>query len=239
MTSAIRRQIGPLCPQSRLVTKQFEALLLERVRERNRIARELHDSMLQGFQSLIFRLQAVRNMLPERPQDAALALELELDRGDEAITDARAVVQDLRELTLPGGDLELALRSLSDELASPQMSFHVIVSGEPRTLSPLARDEIYRVAREALRNAAQHSNAQIIDTIIEYGDSDFSLGIRDDGSGIDPQILRLRQSAGHWGLEVMRERVEQLGGQLIVWSMPHVGTQVDLKIPGALAYPSD
>jgi len=220
----------------RQMTQEFEIRLAERVRERTRIARELHDSLLQGFQGLMFRLWAVRDLLPDRPVDAASALETALQRGEETITDAREAVQDLRSSSLVGSSLEHALKALGEERASNQASFRVVLEGRPRELAPLLRDEAYRIAREAFRNAEQHSNARHIEAEIEYGDATFSLRVRDDGEGIDRDVLARGRRAGHWGLQGMRERAEQLGGQLNVWSEHRAGTEVEFVIPAAIAY---
>jgi ligand-binding sensor domain-containing protein/signal transduction histidine kinase len=220
----------------RRMAQEFEIRLAERVRERTRIARELHDSLLQGFQGLMFRLWAVRDMLPGRPADAASALETALQRGEETITDAREAVQDLRASSLVGGSLEHAMKALGEELASAETSFRVVVEGRPRELTPLLRDETYRIAREAFRNASQHAKARNIEAEIEYGDANLSLRVRDDGVGIDRDVLAHGNRAGHWGLQGMRERAEQLGGHLNVWSERRAGTEVELVIPAAIAY---
>jgi len=221
----------------REVARQFNIRLEERVRERTRIARELHDSLLQGFQGLMFRLQAVRDLLPGRAEEAGSELEKALDRGDEAIADAREAVQDLRSTSLVESDLEHALKALREELGSAaHLAFRVIVEGKQRELAPLLRDDIYGVAREAVRNAARHANARNIEAEIEYGQSDFSLRIRDDGDGIDRDVLARGRREGHWGLQGMRERAEQMGGRLNVWSERKAGTEVELVIPAASAY---
>jgi ligand-binding sensor domain-containing protein/signal transduction histidine kinase len=220
----------------RRMAQEFEIRLAERVRERTRIARELHDSLLQGFQGLMFRLWAVRDLLPGRPADAASALETALQRGEETITDAREAVQDLRASSLVGSSLEHALKALGEELASAETSFRVVVEGRPRELAPLLRDETYRIAREAFRNAAQHAKARNIEAEIEYGDANLSLRVRDDGMGIDRDVLARGRRAGHWGLQGMRERAEQLGGHLNVWSERKAGTEVELVVPAAIAY---
>jgi ligand-binding sensor domain-containing protein/signal transduction histidine kinase len=222
--------------QLRRVAREFEIRLNERVRERTRIARELHDSLLQGFQGLMFRLQAVRDLLPDRPSDAAAALETALERGDSTITDAREAVQDLRSSSPVGADFKHALEALWEELKAPHTAFRLVVVGHSRELSPLSCDEIHRIAREALRNAARHANARNIEAEIEYGESKFSLRIRDDGDGIDREVLARGRRAGHWGLPGMRERAEQVGGRLNVLSERGAGTEVELTIPSIVAY---
>ena len=112
----------------------------------------------------------------------------------------------------------------------------VLVEGKPRELNPVMRDEVYRIAREALRNAFQHAQAQKIEAEIEYGDKAFSLRVRDDGGGIDPAVLREGRRTGHWGLPGMRERAKELGGDLHVWTESGAGTEVSLSVPAAAAY---
>ena len=225
----------------RQISRQFLIRLEERVSERTRIARELHDSLLQGFQGLMFRLQAVRQLLPERPGDAAKSLDSALDVGDQAIGEGRDAVENLRSSTFKEGDLTTALGALGTELdvgkepqATPQ--YRVVVEGEPRALSADVRDEIYRIAREAVRNAYQHAHARHIETEVTFGETDLTIRVRDDGSGVDSAILARGQRAGHWGLPAMRERSERIGGRLKVWSERHAGTEIELCISATLAY---
>jgi signal transduction histidine kinase len=220
---------------------QFNVRLEERVSERTRIARELHDSLLQGFQGLMFRLQAVRNLLPGRPSEAIEALEVALERGDKAIVEGRDTVSDLRQSIVGESDIAQALTALSEELATqggngavPRV--RVLVEGKQRGLNPMLRDEIYRIAREALRNAFRHANAQKIEAEITYGHSEFLLHVRDDGNGIDPNVASQGARAGHWGVPGMRERAKTFGGKLEVWSEVGAGTEVELTVPAAIAY---
>jgi signal transduction histidine kinase len=224
----------------RQVARQFNMRLEARVGERTRIARELHDSLLQGFQGLMFRLQAVRDLLPERATEAMRALDTALDRGDEAITEGREAVQGLRSSALVEIDLIQSLTALGAELSpgkghsSP--TFAVLVEGTPRVLDPLLRDDVYRIAREALRNAFNHAMAQKIEAELTYSDALLCLRIRDDGHGIDPTIRARGTRAGHWGLPGMRERARDFGGTLEVWSERGAGTEVELRVPAAVAY---
>lgn len=227
----------------RQIARQFEIRLEERVSERTRIARDLHDSLLQGLQGLMFRLQAVRNLLPDRAADAALALETALDRGDQAITEGREAVQDLRASTPAGSDLAESLMALGEESglrgADRVPSYRVLVEGRPRAIAALVRDEVYRIAREALRNACRHAQARQIEAEIAYGDAALCLRIRDDGVGIDPKVLDQGQRTGHWGLQGMRERAEAFGARLDIWSEHGAGTEIELAVPASIAYGRD
>ncbi len=220
------------------ISRQFDMRVEERIGERTRIARELHDSLLQGFQGLLFHLQAAQNMLPERPQDAKRALDSVLDQGDQALAEARNAVQDLRSTSAVHDDLSEALAVAAKELAvqNSSVNFRVLVEGKPRNLDPILRDEVYRFAREALRNAYSHAHAHNIEAEITYADLRFVLRIRDDGTGIDPKVLFRGSRAGHWGIPGMRERAKNFGGKMEVWSEGGAGTEVELTIPGSIAY---
>ena len=116
-------------------------------------------------------------------------------------------------------------------------TFRVSIEGTLRDLHPIIRDDVYRIAREALRNAFRHAQARQIEAEITYGERDLRVRIRDDGQGMDPQRLDMGR-AGHWGLTGMRERAQQIGAQLNLWSEVGAGTEVELRIPGSVAYGS-
>jgi len=223
------------------VKRQISVRYEERLAERARIARELHDSLLQGLQGLMLRLQAVRNLLPERPREAMQDLDVALDRGDQVIAEGRRTVEDLRQATISDNDIVQALTALCQELANVNqhhrsIASRVLVEGKPRDLDPILRDEVYRIAREALRNAFNHSGANKIEAEVDYGDSQFSLLVRDDGTGIDPKVFDHGARRGHWGLPGMRERAKEFGGHLKVLSESGAGTEVQLTIPASVAY---
>jgi signal transduction histidine kinase len=221
---------------------QFSIGLDARVNERTRIARELHDTLLQSFQGLMLRFQTVDEMLPTRPLDAKKALEGALDRADEAISEGRDAITDIRASTLASRDLEKSITALmtnlSEELAASNgrsVTFRVLVEGVPRAVRPTLQDEIYRIARESLRNAFRHAQAGHIETEITYSES-LRLRFRDDGKGMDPSVIEHGGRSGHWGLPGIRERSKQIGAQLAVWSELGAGTEVELNIPGSIAY---
>jgi signal transduction histidine kinase len=219
----------------------FEIRLEERTSERTRIARELHDSLLQGFQGLMFRLQAVRRMLPDRPDEAERALDVALDKGDEAITEGRDAVQDLRSSALIESNFVKVIGTMGQEIVDSAEhdgapAFRVIVEGRERELDVAVRDDVYRITREATRNALRHAFARAIEVEISYGDIQFSVRVRDDGIGLDPHIADRGERRGHWGLPGMRERAASFGGRLNVWSERGAGTEVEVTIPARLAY---
>jgi signal transduction histidine kinase len=228
----------------RQMAKQLNLGFEERLRERTRIARELHDTLLQSFHGLMFRFQAARNMLPRRPDEAIQALDSALERTEQAIVEGRDAIHDLRASTVATNELAQAVTALgkemSHELASQgsvhgSAKFHVVVEGPPRDLHPILRDEVYAIAREAVRNAFRHARARNIEAQITYNASSFQLRIRDDGKGIDPGIVA-EGRAGHYGVPGMRERAMRIGGKLNVWTGTGAGTEIELSIPGSIAY---
>jgi len=230
--------LGMLCGlywyRIRRLAHEFNVRLEERVIERTRIARELHDTLLQSFQGLMLRLQVVDYLLPEG--EAKTQLDQTLQRGDQAIAEGRTAVYDLRSSTTTTNDLAAAMKALGEELGTPDSgAFRLEVVGSHRDLHPIIRDEIYRIAREALRNAFGHAEAHHIETEITYDQRAMRLHIRDDGKGIPSEFLEEGRH-GHYGLCGMRERARQIGGKLEIWSRPGAGTEIELTIPGSIAY---
>jgi signal transduction histidine kinase/ligand-binding sensor domain-containing protein len=224
----------------RQLARQFNKTLAARVSERLRIARELHDTLLQSFQGLLLRFQSAAKLLPERPDEARQRLDNAIQQAAEAITEGRDAVQGLRSSAFETNDLANAIAAIAEELTkdtgegeSPVIDLEV--EGAPRSLKPVVRDETYRIAGEALRNAFHHAQARRIIMEIRYDRRHFRLRVRDDGRGIDEETLQ-RQPSGHFGLPGMRERAETVGGRLEVWSKLNSGTQVELSIPGTIAY---
>jgi signal transduction histidine kinase len=225
----------------RRISVQFNLRLEERVGERTRIAGELHDTLLQGFQGLMLRFQTAVELLPARPLEAKQALEEALERADQAIREGRDAVHDLRSATFEGTELAQAVATIAEEIAAnganPKAArFSVVAEGKPRKLRLILRDEICRIAREALWNAFSHAQAHLIEAEIVYSRPTLRLRVRDDGIGIHPTVLDRGGRAGHWGLCGMRERAKRLGGRLNIWSRPGAGTEVELSIPGSIAY---
>jgi signal transduction histidine kinase len=225
----------------RQLAYQFNMRLEERVGERTRIARDLHDTLLQSFQALLPRLQAGINMLATRPDDARKVLEDAADHASEAITEGRDAVQGLRLSTVEKNDLALAIRTLGEELASAAINtssptFTVVVEGSSRNLHPILRDEVYRLTTEALRNAFRHAAARNIEVEIRYDQKYFRLRVRDNGKGIPSDVLKRDSLEGHYGLPGMRERAKLVGSKLTIWTEVDGGTEIELNIPGAKAY---
>lgn len=223
------------------VTKEFNVRLEERVGERTRIARDLHDTLLQSFQGLLLRFQAACNLLPTQPNEAKQKLNDAIDYAAQAITEGRDAVQGLRTSASAPKDLALALGTLGRDLefsvtnqTSP--SLHVDVEGKPQNLNPVLRDEVYRIASEALRNAFRHAQASRIEVEIHYDKERLRVRIRDDGKGMEEQVVADVARGGHWGLRGMRERAKLIGGNLELWTSFHSGTEIELTVPASTAY---
>jgi signal transduction histidine kinase len=170
----------------RQLAAQFNMRLEERVAERTRVARDLHDTLLQSFQALLPRLQAGINMFAKRPADALRTLEQTADQASQAIAEGRDAIQGMRMSTVEKNDLAVAIRTVGEELASaatkpPSPNFNVVVEGTSRNLHPILRDEVYRLAVEALRDAFRHAAAQNVEVEIRYDEKYFRLRVRDNG----------------------------------------------------------
>jgi signal transduction histidine kinase len=215
---------------------EFNVRLEERVTERTRIARDLHDTLLQRFQGVLLNFHAVTYLFPDRP-DARRAIEVVVDEARDAITEGRNAVEGLRSAKHDCSNLEAAISRFGQVLAGQPLSpdFHVNVQGAARGLSPLIANELYHIATEALRNAFQHAQAHRVEVEIRYHPQEFRLRVRDNGKGIDPQILQGGR-AGHYGIPGMRERARLVGGKLIFWSKPDSGTEIELTVPASRAY---
>jgi len=214
-----------------------ENVLLE---DRNRIAQELHDTLLQSFLGASMQLGAAMNNLPSgslvKPK-----LEQVLELMEQGIEEGRATIQGLRSTDSPPWDLVLALSGVHQELEVPSdIDFRVSVEGREQPLRQAIRQEIYRIGKEALVNAFGHSGAKRVDCELQYTDSYLHLRVRDNGCGIDPQVLDAGRE-GHWGLQGMRERATRIGAVLEI-SSSAAGTEVQLSIPSRVAFmlsPSD
>ena len=218
---------------------QFELTLEARVDERTRIARDLHDTLLQSFQGLLLRFQAGINMLGLRPAEGRKLLEDSVERTSQAIAEGRNAISGLRKSTLEKNDLADALETVGQEIAAAQedaAQFQVLVEGTARDLHPILRDEVYRLVTEALRNAFRHAAAKNVEVEIRYDMRYLRVRVRDDGKGIDPQVIRQEGRRGHFGLHGMRERAKLVGGKLTIWTELDSGTEIELIIPGSKAY---
>ncbi len=227
------------------VTRRVILLRMEeRVNERTRIARDLHDTLLQSFQGAVMMFHGLAYRLPEGSETRTM-LEVIMERAHRAVTECRNAVQGLRSAHGNVNDLAEAIRALGGDIAAecaadragePVAEFSVRAEGEVRDLAPLVREEVQRIAGEVVRNAFRHAAARSIEVEIGYLEWHFRLRVRDDGKGIDPAILAAGGRPGHYGLPGMRERAKLLGGKLLVASRVGFGTEAELTIPGPFAY---
>jgi signal transduction histidine kinase/ligand-binding sensor domain-containing protein len=221
--------------------RQFQITLDTRVAERTRIARDLHDTLLQSFHGILLFLQSGIHLLDEHPAEAKKTLKTAAEQAEHAIIEGREAVQGLRASTVERNDLALAIKTLGGELGAADSSsqrpeFIVQVEGIPRNLHPILRDEVFRIAGEGMRNAFRHADATQIEVEIHYDERRLRVRVRDDGKGIDPKLLSQDGREGHFGLRGMRERAKLIGGKLTVWSELDSGTEVELNIPANRAY---
>ncbi len=222
----------------RQVSAQVRDRLEERLAERERIARELHDTLLQSVQGLVLRFRAAVTRIPKQ-EPARSQLEQALDRADEVLTEGRDRVKYLRSSSGNDSDLPKALAVLGKELSAEHTAhFRSTVEGVPCDLHPIIREEAMFIAREALINAFRHASARQIEVDISYGEAELRLRIRDDGEGIDVEVLRDGGRVGHWGLLGMRERAKKISATITIWSKPGAGTEVELRVPAHFAYRS-
>jgi signal transduction histidine kinase len=219
----------------RSITRQLNIRFEERLAERMRIAQELHDTLLQGVLSASMQLHVAVDKLPaDSPARAQFSHVQQLMR--QVIEEGRNAVRGLRSVSSDSLGLEHALSQVRQELAAgEQVGFRVVVEGKPRPLHPFIRDEVYRIGHEALVNAFRHAQSKNIEVEVEYVAGNLRLLISDDGVGIDPQVLRSGRD-GHWGLSGMRERAEKIGARLKVRSRAAAGTEVELTVPGRVAF---
>ncbi len=213
----------------------MQTRLEERLAERERIARDLHDTLLQGFASAYMQLDVANDRLP--PDSPAKPLvQRVLDLMKQVSEEGRNAIRSLRSPDSEGNDLEQVLSRVQEEFAAQaSVDFRVIVEGKLKALHPVIRDEVCRIAREAIINAFRHANATSIEVEIEYAARTLGITVRDNGSGIDAKLLQTGRE-GHWGLSNMRERAEKIGAKLNVLSRPGAGTEVQLSVPGKMAF---
>ena len=219
----------------RQLTARMQQGLEVRLAERERIARELHDTLLQGFQGLMLRFQAAANRIPV-DQPAYRMIEQALRRGDDVLIEGRDRVVELRRADR-GCDLSEELRAFSRDLASgPEPRFELTTDGVKRELNPLVLEEARCIGEEAIRNAYRHAGAACIKVAVAYLPGELRLEVRDDGIGIPDAIVARAERPGHFGLIGMRERSERIQGRLTIGAGRAGGTEIALSVPGRAAY---
>jgi signal transduction histidine kinase len=204
-----------------------------RLAERQRLARDIHDTLAQGFVSIVLQLQAAEGELPPGADTARRHLELARRTASDNLAEVRRLVWDLRPEQLRAASLGEALGRLAERLAEESgVSATTTVTGTPRPLSPDAEVTLLRVTQEALANVSRHARAGRVALTLSYMDGEAALDVRDDGIGFAPGADGAGPNGG-LGLHGMRERVEALGGRLAVESTPGGGTTVAVTVPAA------
>lgn len=220
---------------TRKLNLQFE----ERLAERTRVAQELHDTLLQGLLSASMQLHVAVDQLPDGSA-AHPALNHVLEMMKQIIDEGRNTVRGLRSSPDGARDLAASLSRVPQQVGHQRgdVDFRVLVDGTSSPLRPMIRDEVYRIAREALVNAFRHSQASSITVELEYSVRLFSVVIKDNGRGIDSTILEDGRD-GHFGLSGMRERSQRIGAKFRVRSGIGKGTEVELRVPRKVAFESE
>jgi signal transduction histidine kinase len=209
--------------------REMRIRLEERHNERARIARELHDTLFQGFYGASMQLHNVVEKMPAHsPERHALADALRLVR--RVLDEGRTVLQGLRAPGFVPASIEQELSGFLEEFSPSGVRCEISVSGRPRELKPAVQEQINLIGREALVNALLHSTATRIEAEVEYAPRRVRVLVRDNGCGIDPYVAQATGES-HWGLLGMRERAEVIGAKLTIWSRPGAGTEVEVSVP--------
>jgi ligand-binding sensor domain-containing protein/signal transduction histidine kinase len=220
----------------RQIVRQTRILVETRTAERERIARDLHDTFLQGIQAILLRFHTSTQQLP-RDEPLRQVFEGVLDQADGVLLQGRGLVSGLRTTAADTNDLPIAFAMAGKEFRALSAAvYNVVVTGETRGLNPVVHNEIVSIGREALFNSYRHAAAATIETELNYSSSYLRIRFRDDGRGIDPAVLADGSRAGHYGLPGMKERASKVGAKLDIYSRAGAGTEIDLQVPAAIAY---
>jgi signal transduction histidine kinase len=213
----------------RQLDRELKLRLEERLKERGRIARELHDTLFQGFLGASLILQGAVEQTPaDSPTKASLNRVLQLMH--RVIDEGRDALHELRSSPPSSLSLEESFYGLWEELAPAGVHFRILIEGLPKTLKPAIQEQLFLIGREAILNALRHSGSSNIEAVIEYSPRRLRLVVRDDGCGVDPQVVSSGRDL-HWGLQGMRERAATIGAQLRIWSRLGGGTEVEVSVP--------
>jgi len=220
----------------RHVTSRLRMRVEERMKERERIARDLHDTLLQGVQGLLYQFQAATERL-SGTEPVRAVMEQALERADDLIAQGRESVTGLRGAQVAAGQIEDVLNSVAEELARESgKTFRSNVLGVTRSLHPIAREELFRIGSEALTNAFTHSMGSRVEMEIVYDSSHLLLRVRDDGRGFDVDSWNAGAQQGHFGLVGMQERAHRLNTRADIWSRVEAGTEVSVRVAAETAY---
>ena len=212
--------------------------------ERTRMARELHDTLLQGMSNVALQLHGLEKHFDDSPARARRDFDLLRETVSQCLADTRRVVRGLREGELAPGALGPALqrlaRRLEDTVAPASAAgdarravCQVLIEGRSRALGHAVEDELYRIGQEALTNALRHAQASTVQLRLCYEPARVRLLVEDDGRGFDPDPLAPGSAGLHFGIQGLRERADRIGGSLALHSQTGKGTVVEVTVETA------
>jgi signal transduction histidine kinase len=208
--------------------REMDIRLEERRKERARIGHALHDTLLQGlFGASMLLDTALEEMAADSPGKPLLSRAVSLMRA--AIEEGRNTLHGLQVPAATSRSLEQSLAEIGDQLTHGGPRFRILVKGTPKPLDATVQEQVYLIGREALVNALRHAEATSIEVEIEYLSNRVRVIVRDNGAGINHEVLQLERDS-HWGLLGMTERAKTIGGQLRVWSRRGAGTEVEISV---------
>jgi signal transduction histidine kinase/ligand-binding sensor domain-containing protein len=220
-----------------LLTYAFYRMRLRRVQdrfrlilqERTRLARDLHDTLLQGFAGVVYQLDAATRQLDTAPQEGRERLARALDQADQSLREARQAISSMRVPAIENNTLPEAIRRAGAQITEDTaIHFQLETRGKARELPYDVQANLFIIAREAVTNAANHAAPERITVTLSYLPNRVDLLVRDNGKGFEVEGAA---KANHWGLAGMRERAEQIGASFTVRSAPGAGTTVELLSP--------
>ncbi|MEO6726239.1 MAG: two-component regulator propeller domain-containing protein [Blastocatellia bacterium] len=220
--------IGWLVHRQRL--RQMQARHVAVMGERNRIARDIHDTLAQEVAGLLAQLHVIKTLLPTSPQQAGRHLERAVELARTGMADARRLVLDLRHQALEHDDLATALENFIAQASgddAPKISYSV--KGTSRRLADDQENNLLRIGQESVNNALRHAQARRIEVNLSFESKQVELSVRDDGCGFDLEI-NAQGFGGHYGLLGIRERAAQIGGELSLSSTPETGTEIKVRV---------
>lgn len=216
--------------------RRYRRAMDERHAERERIARDVHDTLLQGVQALLFRLQMWAEE-PDVPESLRAELAAVACQTKSIVVEGRERILMMRRADAQPADLVESLAAVGNEASAGKAArFEVTIAGGAKSLTAAAKEQLIDIAREAVRNAYQHARAGCISVNLEYRKRSLHMSIADDGRGIDPAVAACCSRSSHFGLVGMRERATQLGAQFRIGSNGVTGTRVEVIVPARVAF---
>ena len=221
-----RRHLREQAHQRAMAETEFAAILSER----NRVAREIHDTLAQGLTATSVQLRLARKHTNGTNEAVARHLDAAQELVQASLEDARGTIWNMRSQILETGDLQTALSNILRKMAEgADVKTNITVTGRPRRFAPFIENDLLRVGQEAITNAAKHARAKTIAVSLEFEEKRFRLSVKDDGCGFDP--AKPPPSEGGFGLVGMQERAQELKAHLDIRSAPQSGAEIILDLP--------